>query len=121
MNRKYTLTEETLFDDMLSIDGKSAIIGNDVWIGDGVLIKGGVTIGDGAVIAMGAVVTKDVPMYAIVGGVPAKVIKYRFEEKDIRWLNSTKWWDMYISFLKKHLKSFEDINKFKKIVRDENM
>lgn len=121
MNRKYSLTEETLFDDMLSIEGKSAIIGSDVWIGDDVLIKGGVTIGDGAVIAMGAVVTKDVPMYAIVGGVPAKVIKYRFNENDIRWLCSTKWWDMDISFLKKYLKSFDNINKFKEVVRDESL
>lgn len=121
MNRKYTLTEETLYNDMLSIDGKSAIIGNDVWIGDDVLIKGGVTIGDGAVIAMGAVVTKDVPMYAIVGGVPAKVIKYRFDEKDSRWLCSTRWWDMDISFLKKYLKSFDDIKQFKEAVRDENL
>jgi len=56
------------------------IIGNDVWIGANAIILQGVTIGDGAVIAAGAVVTKDVPPYAIVGGVPAKVIKYRFSD-----------------------------------------
>lgn len=68
-------------------------IGNDVWIGAGVFIKGGVKIGDGAVIAAHAVVTKDVPPYAIVGGVPAKVIKYRFDDDTIRELLDLKWWN----------------------------
>ena len=68
-------------------------IGNDVWIGHGAFIKGGVTIGDGAVIAAHAVVVKDVPPYAIVGGVPARIIKYRFDEETIRNLLALKWWD----------------------------
>ncbi len=59
------------------------IIGDDVWLGYGVTIMSGVSIGQGAVIAAGSVVTKDVPPYAVVGGVPAKIIKYRFDE-DIR-------------------------------------
>ena len=67
-------------------------IGNDVWIGMNVLIKPGVTIGDGAIVATGAVVTKDVPPYAIVGGVPAKIIKWRFEEKVIEELRKLEWW-----------------------------
>jgi len=69
-------------------------IGNDVWLADNVFVKGGVTIGDGAVCAAGAVVVKDVPPYAIVGGVPAKIIKYRFDEETIDKLLKLKWWDL---------------------------
>lgn len=75
-------------------DNKGDItIGNDVWIGYEAVILSGVTIGDGAIIASRAVVTKDVPKYAIVGGVPAKVIKNRFDEETIRRLENIRWWD----------------------------
>ena len=67
-----------------SISKGDIIVEDDVWIGFGATILSGVTIGQGAVIAAGSVVTKDVPPYAIVGGVPAKVIKYRFPEKMIK-------------------------------------
>lgn len=67
-------------------------IGNDVWIGTKVSIKSGVKIGNGAIIAAGAVVTHDVPDYAIVGGVPAKIIRYRFEESTVKRLQQIKWW-----------------------------
>lgn len=69
------------------------LIGNDVWIGDDVTILGGVRIGDGAVIAAGAVVVKDVPPYAIVGGNPTKIIKYRFPKETIERLRRIAWWD----------------------------
>lgn len=73
-------------------EAKMTEIGNDVWIGDHAVIMGGVKIGDGAIVAAGAVVTKDVPPYAIVGGVPAKVIKYRFDETTICRLLELQWW-----------------------------
>lgn len=70
------------------------VIGNDVWIGAHAVILRGVTIGDGAVIAAGAVVTKDVEPYSIVGGVPARHIKYRLEEDVRADLLKTKWWEL---------------------------
>lgn len=68
-------------------------IGNDVWIASNVKIKQGVTIGDGAILATECFVTKDVPPYALVGGNPAKIIKYRFTEQQIQALLEIKWWD----------------------------
>ncbi len=68
-------------------------IGHDVWIGHGVTIRAGVTIGNGAVIGADAVVTKDVEPYAIVAGVPARTIRYRFDEETIRQLEKTEWWN----------------------------
>lgn len=72
---------------------KEIVIGNDVYIGMNVSILDGVTIGDGAVIGAGAVITKNVPPYAVVCGVPAKIIKYRFSKDIIQKLLKIKWWD----------------------------
>lgn len=74
--------------------GKITHIGNDVWVGAKATIMDGVTIGDGAIVAAGSVVVKDVPPYAIVGGAPAKIIKYRYPEEMIARLLEIKWWDL---------------------------
>lgn len=67
-------------------------IGSDVWIGHGATILSGVSVGNGAIIAAGAVVNRNVPAYAIVGGVPAKLIKYRFDEDTIAKIEKLNWW-----------------------------
>lgn len=74
-------------------------IGNDVWIGSRAIILPGKTVGDGAIVGAGAVVTSDVPPYAIVGGVPAKIIRYRFDEPIINELLDLNWWDLEIEDL----------------------
>jgi acetyltransferase-like isoleucine patch superfamily enzyme len=70
------------------------VVGHDVWIGHGAVILSGVTVGSGAIIGAGSIVTKDVPPYSIVGGNPAKVIKYRFSEEIISELLAFNWWDL---------------------------
>lgn len=84
-------------------------VGNDVWIGTRALILGGVTIGDGAIIGAGAIVTKDVPPYAIVAGVPAKIIRYRFPCELIEKLETLKWWDLPESALRDNIGLFQSI------------
>lgn len=82
-------------------NNKPVVIGNDVWIGAGVIILPGVHIGDGAIIAAGAVVNKDVEAYTIVGGVPAKFIKKRFDKEMIVRFLEIKWWDWDIEKIEK--------------------
>lgn len=73
---------------------KNTLIGNDVWIGTRAMIPGGIEIGTGAIIATGSVVTKSVEPYAIVGGIPATLIRYRFDEETRKKLLKTKWWEL---------------------------
>lgn len=82
------------------------IIGNNVWIGQNVTIVGGVAIGHGAIIASGAVVTQDVDPFAIVGGVPAKLIKYRFGKEQQEKVLTSQWWDKTFDELKEVEESF---------------
>ena len=83
------------------------IIGNDVWIGDRVCIKSGITIGDGAVIGANCVVTKDVPPYSVVVGVPGRVIKKRFSDEIIQKMLELKWWN----YKNEEITEWNDFNK----------
>ena len=93
-------------------DCPTTSIGNDVWIGARVMIKSGITIGNGAIIAAGAVVTKDVQPYAIVGGVPARLLRYRFEKKIIDSFEENRWWDWSEDRIIKYAHLFNDVRSF---------
>lgn len=114
-----SFVKEQKFNEFLAVPNleyiQSSIIGNDCWVGDRALIIGGVTIGDGAIVMAGAVVTKDIPAYAIVGGVPAKIIKYRYDKDTIEYLLKVKWWAKDISWLKDNASVLVDIEKLKNL------
>ena len=111
-----TFADEQLFNELMFADaGKQypVIIGNDCWLGTGVSIVSGVTIHDGAVVLAHAVVTKDVPPYAVVGGVPARVIKYRYDKDTIDFLLRSQWWNNSEEWFKENWKLLTDISKLK--------
>lgn len=83
------------------------IIGSDVWIGYEAVIMAGVTIGDGAIIGTRAVVTKDVPPYTIVGGVPAKMIRKRFDDATIERLEKLRWWDWDAAKIQRNISAIQ--------------
>lgn len=83
------------------------VIGNDVWIGYEAVVMAGVTIGDGAIIGARAVVTKDVPPYTIVGGVPARKIRRRFSDNVIARLQELKWWDWPAERIQRNIKNIQ--------------
>lgn len=88
------------------------MIGNDVWIGENAFIMDGVQIGDGAIVGATATVTKDVPAYAVVVGVPARIVHYRFEPEVIEKLLQIKWWNWDEDKIKQALPDFNDIETF---------
>ncbi|APQ19377.1 hypothetical protein A9200_13280 [Maribacter hydrothermalis] len=96
-------------------------IGNDVWLGANVTLLDGITIGDGAIIAANSLVNKDIAPYSIVGGIPAKIIKMRFENEDVDYLLNLKWWNKSIEWITKHAAYFDDISKLKTKLRSEKI
>lgn len=102
-------TQITFSDKDYFVEFEDISIGNDVWIGANVVVMGGVKIENGAIVAAGSVVTKDIPSYAIVGGVPAKIIRYRFEKNEIEKLLKLNWWDMDVDYLKRNFRKFHGI------------
>lgn len=110
----FTFANKNLYEELLFQEKPySIVIGSDCWIGYDVKVVGGVKIGNGAIVLTGAVVTKDIPPYAIVGGIPAKIIKYRFDEETIDFLLRTKWWNNEIDWFKMNWSYLTNMNKLK--------
>ena len=101
----FSYVDKTIFDELT----RPCTIGNDVWIGSGVTIMDGIQIGDGSIISSGAVVTKDVAPYTIVGGVPAKSIRNRFEPELVEAMLKMKWWDWDEHTIKERASDFRDV------------
>lgn len=104
------------------LDKVTTYIGNDVWIGANSVILKGKQIGNGAIIGASAVVTKDVPAYAIVAGNPARIIKYRFDEATIDFLQKTEWWNLPRQTIQKLVDAnvFYSMKEFKKLINQIN-
>lgn len=115
----YTYVKEDCYVERIYADESGRydiIIGNDVWIGTGAIILGNIKIGNGAVVAAGTVVTKDVPDYAVVAGVPAKIIRYRFSDEEIKKLLNDSWWEKDESWIETHVHAFQDIRKYSNLM-----
>ncbi len=102
----------------LKFRGNSAItqVGNDVWIGRNAIIRQGIKVGDGAIIAAGSFVNQDVPDYSIIGGIPARLIRYRFDSEVIHSLKSLQWWNFKLH-ADKNLIDFSDVKKSIDLIR----
>lgn len=98
----HSWTKKNFFNPSLPVS-----VGNDVWIGERALVMGGVEIGDGAVVGAGAIVTKNIPAYAVVAGVPARLIRYRFPAEKIAVLEKERWWELPESALRERIADFQ--------------
>ena len=117
----FTFVKKQIFEENIKTKTQfNVIIGNDVWIGTDVKIMGGVEISDGCIIAAGSIVTKNLEPYSIVGGIPAKHIKYRFSNEEILFLSDFKWWNQNIDWIKSNYMYFVNIKEFKKKFKNIN-
>ena len=112
-DKKYGFNTKNRF-----VSNEKTIVGNDVWIGANATILNGVTIGDGAIIGAHSLVTKDVEPYSIVVGVPAKVIRYRFDKDTIQKLLAIKWWNWQDDLIMKKIGTFTNVNSFLESAKD---
>lgn len=114
--KRFSFADKQMFDEFRFYDKEQELvnkIGSDVWIGSDVNLIGGVQIGDGAVVLSRAVVTKDVPPYAIVGGIPARIIGYRYDEETIKFLLRIKWWNNSSEWFRQNWRLLCDMDSFK--------
>lgn len=117
----FTYVQENRFAESSYVDseqGLLAYIGNDVWIGDGVSIMEGVKIADGTIIGAGAVVVKDTEPYSVLGGVPARLIRYRFDEEETAFLLKLRWWDKDAEWIERHAEYFDDVKRLKQFLEE---
>lgn len=105
--KNFSFVDENLFE-----QSKHTVIGNDVWIGCNVVVIDGVKVGDGAIIAAGAVVVEDVQPFAIVAGIPAKILKKRFTDEQIKYILNSRWWDRDEFWLRENSRFFANIDNF---------
>lgn len=109
--KQFSFTDKDYMSEYISDEDRKVVIGNDVWIGARCIIFEGITIGDGAVIAAGSIIRKDVPPYAVVGGVD-KILRYRFDKDTVNKLLQIQWWNWDDEKIRRNIDLFRDKNNF---------